>query len=73
MVAAETYAKVGIAVCDAFIACWNTKYRYNLLRPVTYIQRLIDPGLGVPADHAAIPRVHLWSLGAVRCCVRCPC
>ena len=43
MVAAETYAKVGIAVCDAFIACWNTKYRYNLLRPVTYIQRLIDP------------------------------
>jgi hypothetical protein len=22
---------------------WNTKYRYNLLRPVTYIQNLIDP------------------------------
>ncbi len=43
MTAAETYAKVGIAVCDAFIACWDTKYRYNLLRPVTYIQRLIDP------------------------------
>ena len=42
MTAAETYAKVGIAVCDAFIACWDTKYRYNLLRPVTYIQRLID-------------------------------
>jgi hypothetical protein len=41
--AAETYAKVGIAVCDAFVACWNTKYRYNLERPVTYIQRLIDP------------------------------
>jgi PAP2 superfamily len=41
--AAETYAKVGIAVCDAFIACWHQKYVYNLLRPVTYIQRLIDP------------------------------
>ncbi len=43
MVAAETYAKVGMAVSDAFVACWDTKYRYNLLRPVTYIQRLIDP------------------------------
>ena len=41
-IAAETYAKVGIAVADAFIRCWDTKYRYNLLRPVTYIQRLID-------------------------------
>jgi membrane-associated phospholipid phosphatase len=41
--AAEAYAKVGIAVCDAFIACWHQKYVYNLLRPVTYIQRLIDP------------------------------
>lgn len=43
MLAAETYAKVGMAVCDAFIACWKTKYIHNLLRPVTYIQRLIDP------------------------------
>lgn len=43
-VAAEAYAKVGIAVADAFITCWNTKYRFNLLRPVTYIQRVIDPG-----------------------------
>jgi hypothetical protein len=41
--AAEAYAKVGIAVADAFIACWNTKYRDNLLRPVTYISNLIDP------------------------------
>ena len=42
-VAAEAYAKVGIAVCDAFIACWYQKYVYNLIRPVTYIRRLIDP------------------------------
>ena len=40
--AAETYARVGMAVSDAFVACWFQKYRYNLLRPVTYIQRLID-------------------------------
>ena len=41
--AAEAYAKVGIAVADAFICCWSTKYRSNLLRPVTYVRRLIDP------------------------------
>jgi hypothetical protein len=41
--AAEVYAKVGMAVADAFIACWFQKYRYNLLRPVTYIQQLVDP------------------------------
>jgi hypothetical protein len=41
--AAETYAKVGIAVSDAFVACWYAKYAYNLLRPVTYIQAQIDP------------------------------
>jgi PAP2 superfamily len=41
--AAAAYAKVGIAVADAFISCWRTKYRYNLLRPVTYIRSLIDP------------------------------
>ncbi len=42
--AAETYAKVGMAVADAFVCCWHTKYVYNLLRPVTYIQRYIDGG-----------------------------
>jgi PAP2 superfamily len=41
--AAEAYAWVGIAVADAFMACWNTKYLYNLLRPVTYIRKLLNP------------------------------
>jgi PAP2 superfamily protein len=40
---AEAYAKVGIAIADAFISCWWTKYRDNLLRPVTYIRSVIDP------------------------------
>jgi hypothetical protein len=41
--AAIAYAKVGMAVADAFICCWHTKFRVNLLRPVTYIRSLIDP------------------------------
>jgi membrane-associated phospholipid phosphatase len=43
MAAAEAYVRVGLAVADAFISCWHTKYTYNLLRPETYITRLIDP------------------------------
>lgn len=41
--AAEAFARVGIGETDAFISCWATKYHYNLLRPVTYINALIDP------------------------------
>jgi membrane-associated phospholipid phosphatase len=40
---AEGFARVGIAVADAFIGCWHTKYEYALLRPVTFIQQHIDP------------------------------
>jgi hypothetical protein len=40
--AVEAFAAVGIAVADAFISCWNAKYDWNLLRPVTYLQAEID-------------------------------
>ncbi|TAH20102.1 MAG: phosphatase PAP2 family protein [Cytophagales bacterium] len=41
--AAVAYLKVGIAVVDAFICGWKCKYKYNLMRPVTYVQKAIDP------------------------------
>jgi hypothetical protein len=41
--AAETLAKVGMGVHDAFVTCWNAKYTYNLMRPVSYINAQIDP------------------------------
>ncbi|OWY20713.1 phosphatase PAP2 family protein [Sphingobacteriales bacterium UPWRP_1] len=43
ILAAETYAKIGMAVHDAFVSCWRCKYHYNLMRPVTYIQQYINP------------------------------
>jgi len=43
MAAAEGYVRVGLAVADAFVGCWRTKYTDNLLRPVTYIQDVIAP------------------------------
>lgn len=41
--AAEAYARLGIAVCDAFISCWYTKYEYNLIRPISYIRDPAGP------------------------------
>ena len=40
--AAEVYAKTGIAIKDGPIITFRSKFHYNLLRPVTYIKRLID-------------------------------
>lgn len=41
--ATDIYMRLGIALADAMIVCWEAKYRYNLLRPVTYIRRVLDP------------------------------
>jgi len=46
--AAVGYARLGIAVCDAFIACWRVKYIHNLVRPISYIRSYIDPTWGDP-------------------------
>jgi hypothetical protein len=40
--AAETFARLNIAMSDAFVAAWYTKYQLNVLRPVTYVQLTID-------------------------------
>lgn len=37
------HAKVGLALNDASVACWHSKYYYNVERPQTYINRVIDP------------------------------
>jgi membrane-associated phospholipid phosphatase len=36
-------ARLGVGLADAFIACWQAKFEYDLVRPVTYINRVIDP------------------------------
>jgi hypothetical protein len=40
---AEALARLGIALGDSFIGCWYSKFEYDLLRPITYIRRVIDP------------------------------
>lgn len=39
----DVLARLGIAEADSFIGCWNIKFQYDLLRPVTYIRRIMDP------------------------------
>jgi hypothetical protein len=41
--AAEAYARIGVAVADAFILCWRVKFETHLMRPNTYIIANIDP------------------------------
>ena len=36
-------ARLGVAVADGFIGCWQVKYVYDYIRPVTVIKKYIDP------------------------------
>ena len=38
----ESYLKVGLALCDAGIIVWKTKYKYKRERPIEYINRVIN-------------------------------
>ncbi len=44
-------AKIGLALNDAAVACWHSKYYYNVERPESYIQREIDPTFEPPLNH----------------------
>jgi membrane-associated phospholipid phosphatase len=37
-----TYAKISIGLSDAGVACWKSKFTYNVERPVSYIRREIN-------------------------------
>ncbi len=39
----EVLMRLGVAEADAFIGCWLAKYQHDLVRPVTYIRRTLDP------------------------------
>ncbi|MGC4101022.1 vanadium-dependent haloperoxidase [Ferruginibacter sp.] len=39
---AQVYAFTAIGIFDAFISCWDEKYRTNLIRPITIINRVVD-------------------------------
>ncbi|MBT8198957.1 MAG: vanadium-dependent haloperoxidase, partial [Acidimicrobiia bacterium] len=53
--AAELMVMHGIAVADGFTSCWTEKYRTNLVRPVTYIKKHINPDWNSPVNSPAFP------------------
>ena len=60
--AAVAYAVTGICNSDPSISCWQTKYHYNLVRPVTYIRNVMgfsswNPLITTPA-HPEYSSVH---------------
>lgn len=40
--ALELYVKLGVAVNEAFLSAFALKYKYNFIRPITYIQRYVN-------------------------------
>lgn len=65
--AAETYAKAGIANRDATVVCFKSKYTYNCIRPITYIRKVIDPAWlpFIPTPpHPEYPAAHALLTGA---------
>ncbi|MEW9834383.1 vanadium-dependent haloperoxidase [Mesorhizobium marinum] len=39
----DLLVRMGVAMSDAFVGCWHDKYAFNLIRPVTYIKKVVDP------------------------------
>ncbi len=61
--AAGIYAALGVALHDAAIACWESKYHYMLVRPVTIVQEQrpgwlpqikTPPHPSYPSGHASL-------------------
>jgi hypothetical protein len=67
-IAAEAYAKAGIADREGAIVCFRSKYTYNTIRPVSYIQRIINPDWlpFIPTPpHPEYPAAHAFVTGTV--------
>jgi hypothetical protein len=66
-IAALAFAKSGIAVNDAFVVGFKTKYAFNLLRPITHIRNFTGhitwtPLIATP-NHPEFPSAHAFHAG----------
>ncbi|MBL7812597.1 MAG: vanadium-dependent haloperoxidase [Bacteroidetes bacterium] len=55
MQTAEGFARMSAAIFDAFIVCWDTKYRTEYIRPETAIRSLIDSSWTSPIQTPLFP------------------
>lgn len=74
--AAEVLARLNMSMSDAFVAAWHTKYSQNVIRPVTYVQLVLDsnwtpsliptpPFPDYPSGHAVQSAAAAAVLGSV--------
>lgn len=71
----QAYTLTAIALADGFISCWDEKYRSNLVRPETVINRHLDetwtPALQTPpfpeytSGHSVISRAAAIALTSI--------
>jgi len=68
-VAALAYAKTGIASFDAITICFTIKYSVNLVRPITYIQKVMGytswSALFNTPGHPEFPSAHAVNAAAI--------
>jgi hypothetical protein len=65
--ALELYVKLGVAVNEAFISSFGLKYKFSFIRPITYIQRYIDPNFNsrlASPPFPEFPSGHSFQSGA---------
>ncbi len=63
----ELYVLLGVALNDAVIESWKLKYRFNLIRPITYIQKHISPRFSTAIATPPFPEFpsgHSFQAGA---------
>ena len=61
------YVELGVAINDAMIETWRLKFQFNLLRPITYIERYIGKGFNsiIPTPpFPEFPSGHSYQSGA---------
>lgn len=61
------FAKLGVAVNEAFISAFYLKYKFNFIRPITYIQSYIDPNFNTRLASPPFPEYpsgHSFQSGA---------
>ncbi|MEN0006923.1 MAG: vanadium-dependent haloperoxidase [Bacteroidota bacterium] len=71
----EAYTLTSLSLADGFISCWDEKYRSNLIRPETYINKYLDedwlPLLQTPpfpehtSGHSVISRAAAVTLTSI--------
>jgi len=67
----KAYLFTSIALYDAFISCWDEKYRSNVIRPETYINAYLDQSWRPLLSNTSIPRVHQRAQCHQRCICCC--